>query len=65
MAGPTGHRDVSGGWLRPTVFGALDGLVANPALIAGVRSGGVSAHAILLTGFAGLVAGAFSIGTGE
>ena len=30
------HRDVSGGWLRPTVFGAVDGLVTNAALIAGV-----------------------------
>lgn len=59
------HRDVSGGWLRPTVFGAVDGLVTNAALIAGVGGGGVSAHAILLTGFAGLVAGAFSMGTGE
>lgn len=59
------HRDVSGGWLRPTVFGAVDGLVTNAALIAGVGGGGLSAHSILLTGFAGLVAGAFSMGTGE
>jgi VIT1/CCC1 family predicted Fe2+/Mn2+ transporter len=59
------HRDVSGGWLRPTVFGAVDGLVTNAALIAGVGGGGVSAHAIVLTGLAGLVAGAFSMGTGE
>jgi VIT1/CCC1 family predicted Fe2+/Mn2+ transporter len=59
------HRDVSGGWLRPTVFGAVDGLVTNAALIAGVGGGGVSSHAIVLTGLAGLVAGAFSMGTGE
>ena len=59
------HRDVSGGWLRPTVFGAVDGLVTNAALIAGVGGGGVSAHAMVLTGLAGLVAGAFSMGTGE
>jgi VIT1/CCC1 family predicted Fe2+/Mn2+ transporter len=59
------HRDVSGGWLRPTVFGAVDGLVTNAALIAGVGGGGVSAHAIVLTGLAGLIAGAFSMGTGE
>lgn len=59
------HRDVSGGWLRPTVFGAVDGLVTNAALIAGVGGGGVSTHAIVLTGLAGLVAGAFSMGTGE
>ena len=60
-----GHRDVSGGWLRPTVFGAVDGLVTNASLIAGVGGGGVSAHAIVLTGVAALVAGAFSMGTGE
>lgn len=59
------HRDVSGGWLRPTVFGAVDGLVTNAALIAGVGGVGVSAHTIVLTGLAGLVAGAFSMGTGE
>ena len=59
------HRDVSGGWLRPTVFGAVDGLVTNAALIAGVGGGGVSSHAIVLTGLAGLIAGAFSMGTGE
>jgi VIT1/CCC1 family predicted Fe2+/Mn2+ transporter len=59
------HRDVSGGWLRPTVFGAVDGLVTNASLIAGVGGTGVSAHTIVLTGLAGLVAGAFSMGTGE
>jgi vacuolar iron transporter family protein len=59
------HRDVSGGWLRPTVFGAVDGLVTNASLIAGVGGGGVSAHAVVLTGAAALVAGAFSMGTGE
>jgi VIT1/CCC1 family predicted Fe2+/Mn2+ transporter len=59
------HRDVSGGSLRPTVFGAVDGLVTNASLIAGVGGGGVSAHAIILTGVAALVAGAFSMGTGE
>ncbi|GAB3386903.1 VIT1/CCC1 transporter family protein [Amycolatopsis echigonensis] len=59
------HRDVSGGWLRPTVFGAVDGLVTNAALIAGVGGGGVAPHTIVLTGLAGLVAGAFSMGAGE
>jgi VIT1/CCC1 family predicted Fe2+/Mn2+ transporter len=56
---------VSGGWLRPTVFGAVDGLVTNASLIAGVGGGGVSSHAVVLTGVAALVAGAFSMGTGE
>ena len=59
------HRDVSGGWLRPTVFGAVDGLVTNTSLIAGLGGGGVSAHTVILTGVAALVAGAFSMGTGE
>ena len=59
------HRDVSGGTLRPTVFGAVDGLVTNASLIAGVGGGGVSAHAVILTGVASLVAGAFSMGFGE
>ena len=59
------HRDVSGGWLRPTVFGAVDGLVTNASLIAGLGGGGVPARAVILTGVAALVAGAFSMGTGE
>jgi VIT1/CCC1 family predicted Fe2+/Mn2+ transporter len=59
------HRDVSGGRLRPTVFGAVDGLVTNASLIAGLGGGGVSPHAVVLTGVAALVAGAFSMGTGE
>lgn len=60
-----GHRDVTGGWLRPAVFGFADGLVSNTALIAGVAGGGVSPRAVLLTGVAGLAAGAFSMATGE
>ena len=44
-----GHRDVSGGWLRPTVFGAVDGLVTNASLISGL-GGGMSAHTVVLTG---------------
>jgi VIT1/CCC1 family predicted Fe2+/Mn2+ transporter len=59
------HRDVSGGWLRPTVFGAVDGLVTNASLIAGLGGGQVPAHMVVLTGVAALVAGAFSMGTGE
>ncbi len=59
------HRDVSGGWLRPAVFGAMDGLVTNVSLISGVGGGGGSRHAIILTGLAGLAAGAFSMAAGE
>ena len=47
------------------MFGAVDGLVTNASLIAGLGGGGVPAHAVVLTGVAALVAGAFSMGTGE
>ena len=59
------HRDVTGGWLRPAVFGVTDGLVSNTALIAGVAGGGASTHLLIITGLAGLAAGAFSMATGE
>jgi VIT1/CCC1 family predicted Fe2+/Mn2+ transporter len=59
------HRDVSGGWLRPAVFGAMDGLVTNASLIAGVGGAGGAAHTVVLTGLAGLVAGAMSMAAGE
>ena len=59
------HADVSGGWLRAATFGAMDGLVTNIALIAGVGGGGVDRQTLLLTGVAGLVAGAISMGIGE
>jgi VIT1/CCC1 family predicted Fe2+/Mn2+ transporter len=59
------HRDVSGGWLRPAVFGAMDGLVTNVSLISGVGGAGVANRTIVLTGLAGLAAGAFSMATGE
>jgi VIT1/CCC1 family predicted Fe2+/Mn2+ transporter len=62
---PHHHRDVSGGWLRPAVFGAMDGLVTNVSLISGVGASGAAAHTVVLTGVAGLVAGAFSMATGE
>ncbi|HEX5741685.1 MAG TPA: VIT1/CCC1 transporter family protein [Pilimelia sp.] len=59
------HADVSGGWLRAATFGAMDGLVTNIALIAGVGGGGVSPGTLVLTGVAGTVAGAVSMGLGE
>src|SRR4051794_34006502 len=61
-----GHRDVAGGWLRPAVFGAMDGLVSNVALISGVAAAaGSHTHVVVVTGFAGLLAGAFSMAVGE
>lgn len=62
------HPDVTGGWLRPAVFGAMDGLVSNLALIAGVAGGtraATNSHAVVLAGLAGLAAGAFSMAAGE
>ncbi|WP_370654800.1 VIT1/CCC1 transporter family protein [Prescottella sp. R16] len=59
------HADVSGGWLRAAVFGAMDGLVTNTALVAGVGGAGVDAQTVVLSGVAGLVAGAFSMALGE
>ncbi len=51
--------------MRPTVFGAMDGLVTNASLIVGVGGGGLSSHSIVLTGLAGLAAGSFSMAAGE
>jgi VIT1/CCC1 family predicted Fe2+/Mn2+ transporter len=62
------HTDVTGGWLRPAVFGAMDGLVSNLALIAGVAGGtrdSDGSTAVVLAGLAGLAAGAFSMAAGE
>src|ERR1044072_765806 len=59
------HRDVTGGWLRPAVFGAMDGLVSNFALIAGVVAGVGAGRGPVLDGFAGLIAGACSMAAGE
>jgi VIT1/CCC1 family predicted Fe2+/Mn2+ transporter len=59
------HPDVSGGWLRASVFGAMDGLVSNIALIAGIGAAGASSSTVVLTGVAGLVAGSFSMALGE
>ncbi len=59
-----GRARVSGTF-RAAVFGANDGLVSNLALILGVSGGGVAASTVLLTGLAGLLAGALSMAAGE
>lgn len=59
------HRNITGGWLRPALFGVTDGLVSNFALVMGVAGAAVSARFVLLAGLAGLFAGAFSMATGE
>jgi VIT1/CCC1 family predicted Fe2+/Mn2+ transporter len=45
------HPDVSGGWLRAATFGAMDGLVSNSALIAGVAAAD-SVRAVMVSGIA-------------
>lgn len=65
-----GHPDITGGWLRPAVFGVMDGLVSNLALMAGVAGGvaaanGAGTREIITAGLAGLVAGALSMAAGE
>lgn len=59
------HPDVNGGWLRPAVFGAMDGLVSNFALIMGVTGGSADRTPVIVAGLAGLAAGAFSMAAGE
>ncbi len=59
------HRSAGGNALRAAVLGANDGLVSNLSLVMGVAGAELSNHAILLTGLAGLLAGAISMALGE
>jgi vacuolar iron transporter family protein len=59
-----GRNQLSGSF-RAAVFGANDGLVSNLALVIGVAAAGTSSSVVLLTGLAGLLAGALSMGAGE
>jgi VIT1/CCC1 family predicted Fe2+/Mn2+ transporter len=59
------HRSASGNNLRAAVLGANDGLVSNFCLLMGVAGAGVEARTLLLTGAAGLIAGACSMALGE
>lgn len=58
-------RNRMSGTFRAAVFGANDGLVSNLALVLGIGASGVSSQTVLLTGIAGLLAGALSMGAGE
>jgi vacuolar iron transporter family protein len=53
------------GWLRASILGANDGIVSTASLIAGVAAAGAAQSNILITGIAGLVAGAMSMAAGE
>ena len=59
------HRAGQSGTLRATVFGVSDGLVSNTALVMGVAGADPAPSVILLSGIAGLLAGAFSMAAGE
>lgn len=61
----TNGREKLSGNFRAAVFGANDGLVSNVALIMGIGAAGASPHMVLLSGVAGLLAGALSMGAGE
>jgi len=59
------HRSGGGNALRAAVLGANDGLVSNLSLVMGVAGANLSSHSILITGLAGLLAGAASMALGE
>ena len=59
------HRLHRIGWLRAAVLGANDGIVSTASLVLGVAAAGTSPGTILITGVAGLVAGAMSMAAGE
>ena len=59
------HRAVGGNALRAAVLGANDGLCSNLSLVMGVAGAAINRHGILVTGFAGLIAGACSMALGE
>ncbi|MFD2793886.1 VIT1/CCC1 family protein [Promicromonospora vindobonensis] len=61
----TRGRNRLSGTFRAAVFGANDGLVSNLALVLGIGASGVATSTVLLSGLAGLLAGALSMGAGE
>ena len=59
------HRSYRIGWLRAAVLGANDGIVSTASLVIGVAAANSSRSAVMTAGFAGLIAGAMSMGVGE
>ena len=59
------HRNDRIGWLRAAILGANDGIVSTASLIVGVAAANAETRAVLLSGLAGLVAGAMSMAAGE
>lgn len=59
------HRDIANGWIRAAIFGVSDGLVTNTSFILGF-AGATPGHSVVrLAGIAALIAGGFSMGSGE
>ena len=59
------HKVQHLGWLRAAVLGANDGIISTASLMMGIAAAQTSAHAVLLAGVAGLVAGSLSMAAGE
>ncbi len=62
---PELHRSERIGWLRAAVLGANDGIVSTASLMVGVAAAGTGRGELMVTGIAGLVAGAMSMAAGE
>lgn len=60
-----GHFINRSGWLRAAILGANDGIVSTASLLVGVAAAGMDRTGLILTGLAGLTAGAFSMAAGE
>ncbi len=59
------HRQIESGWFRAAIFGVSDGLVTNVSLILGFAGANPGHGVVRLAGLAGLVAGSFSMASGE
>jgi VIT1/CCC1 family predicted Fe2+/Mn2+ transporter len=59
------HHSERIGWLRAAVMGANDGILSTASLILGIAAAGATGRTVLITGIAGLVAGAMSMAAGE
>jgi VIT1/CCC1 family predicted Fe2+/Mn2+ transporter len=65
MRHPESHRSDRIGWLRAAVLGANDGLISTASLVVGVATAGAARPVVLVSGVAGLLAGAMSMAAGE
>ncbi len=59
------HRQISDGWIRAGIFGISDGLVTNTSILLGIAGASAGHNFVRLAGVAALIAGGFSMATGE